>query len=62
MARLKNTCELYSDENPDPNFFMKLKISFRCHADILSIPNELFYNGELEVGIRWITFYEAFLS
>ncbi|XP_073950288.1 putative helicase mov-10-B.1 [Choristoneura fumiferana] len=48
MERLKNKCDLYSDENPDPNFFMKLKTNFRSHADILSIPNELFYNGELK--------------
>jgi putative helicase MOV10L1 len=31
----------------DPRFVIKLNECYRCHPDILRIPNELFYNGDL---------------
>ncbi|XP_063539348.1 RNA helicase Mov10l1-like [Cydia strobilella] len=48
MERLKRHCTLYSDERRDPNYIMMLKKNFRSHRDILSIPDELFYHGQLE--------------
>ncbi|XP_063387699.1 RNA helicase Mov10l1-like [Cydia fagiglandana] len=48
MERLKRDCALYSDERRDPNYIMMLKKNFRSHRDILSIPDELFYHGQLE--------------
>ena len=32
----------------DPNYVTKLVNSFRSHPDIFEIPNQLFYDGELE--------------
>lgn len=48
MERLKRDCALYSDDRRDPNYIMMLKKNFRSHRDILSIPDELFYHGQLE--------------
>jgi len=35
----------------NPNYIVKLLKCYRCHPDILKIPNDLFYDGELESGI-----------
>ncbi|KAJ2938784.1 hypothetical protein O0L34_g3405 [Tuta absoluta] len=45
MERLKNTCELYSRN--DPNYTLMLRNNFRSDPAVLRIPNELFYNGQL---------------
>ncbi|XP_065863274.1 probable RNA helicase SDE3 [Euphorbia lathyris] len=38
-------CEYYC--NGDENYVTKLVRNYRCHPDILSLPSELFYDGEL---------------
>ena len=51
LERLMND-DLYmkdSDDNKyNPNYVTKLVNSFRSHPDILKLPNELFYDGELK--------------
>ncbi|XP_052756472.1 putative helicase mov-10-B.1 [Galleria mellonella] len=47
MERLKSKCSLYSDARNDPNYIVMLRSNFRSHPDILQIPNDLFYNGQL---------------
>lgn len=38
-------CESYS--NGDENYVTKLVRNYRCHPDILNLPSDLFYEGEL---------------
>lgn len=35
----------------DPNFIMMLKLNFRSHKTILTLPNKLFYDNQLKVSI-----------
>ncbi|KAL0819793.1 hypothetical protein ABMA28_007831 [Loxostege sticticalis] len=50
MERLMQTCPLYSageNDKLDPNYTVMLRNNFRSDADILHIPNQLFYKGQL---------------
>lgn len=38
-------CDFYCDG--DENYIMKLVRNYRCHPEILALPSQLFYNGEL---------------
>lgn len=49
MERLKTHCELYSTEHNDDNYVVMLRNNFRSNPDILHIPSELFYKGQLRV-------------
>ncbi|CAK1583464.1 unnamed protein product [Parnassius mnemosyne] len=46
MERLKNTCPLYAKNNK--KYIVMLKKNYRSDADIIKLPNLLFYDGELE--------------
>lgn len=51
MERLMNTNEIYQRQNGndyDPRFITKLRCNYRSHPSILKVPNELFYENELE--------------
>nr|CAD7394869.1 unnamed protein product [Timema cristinae] len=51
LERLMSTCELYKrnaeEDGYDNRFITKLIQNFRSHPDILYLPNELFYDGDL---------------
>ena len=48
--------DLYPDTSGyNPNYIVKLLNCYRCHPDILKIPNELFYDCELQSGTSTIT-------
>ncbi|KAF2895534.1 hypothetical protein ILUMI_10639 [Ignelater luminosus] len=44
LERLMNTA-LY--QSKDPNFITMLKLNFHSHPDILKLPNDMFYDGQL---------------
>lgn len=48
LERLMNL-ELYKTLNP--NFITMLKLNFRSHRTILTLPNALFYDNQLEVPL-----------
>ncbi|XP_046395305.1 putative helicase mov-10-B.1 [Ischnura elegans] len=50
LERLMKRCALYQRKNDayNPLFITKLVRNFRSHPDILLLPNELFYDNELE--------------
>ncbi|XP_033218429.1 putative helicase MOV-10 [Belonocnema kinseyi] len=51
LERLMNRVELYQkgeDNKYNPNFLTKLVKNYRSHETILHVPNELFYENELE--------------
>ncbi|XP_062532156.1 RNA helicase Mov10l1 isoform X2 [Bombyx mori] len=47
MERLMKTFPQYNDVKNDCNYIMLLRNNFRSDPDILHIPNELFYKGQL---------------
>ncbi|CAG9864706.1 unnamed protein product [Phyllotreta striolata] len=51
LERLINTCDVYarnkSDESYDNRFVTQLVRNYRSHRTILTVPNELFYCGQL---------------
>nr|XP_006811932.1 PREDICTED: putative helicase MOV-10-like [Saccoglossus kowalevskii] len=52
LERFMQTCPVYQREGPDhpynANMLTKLVRNYRSHPDILRLPNDLFYNGELQ--------------
>ncbi|KAJ3664624.1 hypothetical protein Zmor_000177 [Zophobas morio] len=52
LQRLMTDCDIYQlnrrTGNYDSDFITMLRLNFRSHPDILSIPNELFYHGLLQ--------------
>jgi helicase MOV-10 len=53
LGRLMDTVDLYkrdSSGNYNPKVLTKLVANYRSHAEILKVPNELFYDGELTVN------------
>jgi hypothetical protein len=50
IERLVNHSNCYARDDSgsfDPRYITKLVTSYRCRQEILAVPNELFYNGEL---------------
>lgn len=52
LERLMTRCRLYQKDNGsfDKRFVTKLLHNYRSHPDILEIPNELFYDKELQAS------------
>lgn len=52
LERFMDSFEIYKkcqEGKYDPNFLTKLVQNYRSHEAILRIPNELFYDSELEI-------------
>ncbi|XP_071453510.1 putative helicase mov-10-B.1 [Hetaerina americana] len=56
LERLMKRCSLYQRKNDafNPLFITKLVRNFRSHPDILLLPNELFYDNELEAHSKTV--------
>lgn len=50
LERLMDT-EIYKSDNP--NFITMLKLNFRAHPVVLQLPNELFYDNQLQAVSRF---------
>lgn len=66
MVRLMDSIDLYqkSDGNYNSDVITKLTYNYRSHPQILKVPNNLFYDGELVVrlGLSYYVFYFVNLS
>lgn len=51
MERLMRDFPMYEPTNENLNYIVKLKRNYRSHEKIIHIPNHLFYENELQVGI-----------
>lgn len=51
LERLMNECDLYKKQNEkyNPNYITKLLKNYRSHKHLLHVPNEQFYDNELEI-------------
>lgn len=49
ISLLERLMNLPPYSTSDPNYITMLKLNFRSHSTILKLPNELFYNGQLQV-------------
>lgn len=59
LERLMNQCDLYKKNERDklynPAVLTKLVQNFRSHKWILALPDRMFYEKELEVNVKYIS-------